>query len=747
VDVRGLELLLARLGDDFVAEAVAFVRVAPPERGLFEAMAPVRVGALARTAASLFSQRGLPERENLARPFPNSAADAWLVRFAEVAAPALVPLVPLEDARPPIDSAKSIMTPDRAARAALAWIAARGRADAIPSSHATVAAPFAALAELDQPWLSFLAARGLEAQALGLLDASSTSPDVLARAGTLFAAHALTGNARAAAAAWLEARRTLVEPILHQASERGSEDASVALAVLAGDTTAGDPKLDQVPRAIPALPEFFDAATLPAPRLQDGTPLSADAVVALGEMLRFTSLARPYPGITQVRSACDPASLDDFALALLNRWGDAGEPPMDLWALESTGKIGGDGCAREIARRIRTWSKTSEPPRQTSDDDDRRAVLLSSEGDRGWAYARIGCHVLAAHGSDLALTLLDDLARTGAASWLRKEARRFLDLASEERKLRSADVADDIVPDFGLDQAGSATIDLGSRTFKVTFDETLAPQVIDTEGVTSRSFPRARKDDDAEKAAAARLRFQGLAKDAKTLARQQIAQLDAAMCSRRAWAGPAFRARFIMHPLLRHLARRLVWGYEDLSKTFRLAEDLSCAGENDAMLALDDAARIILVHPVLLGVDLRTQWSDCFRKHGLVQPLSQLGRETFTATDEERGQHQLVPSDARPFGEGTKTDRGRLSQLNRRGWTARVENGWIEEYSRVLPSGAHARIGIAPGMAMPPDNAKPEDLEEHVLTTVSSTYALDRLAPIDFSELVRDVAFLAGAVA
>src|SRR6185369_9941671 len=110
------------------------------------------------------------------------------------------------------------------------------------------------------------------------------------------------------AVAWLSKRRAAVEPLL-AASAASSEDAAVALEVLGGDPTAGDPGFGDVPDAIPPLPAFFDPAALPAPRLPDGTPLPPDAIRALGEMLRFSSLARPYPGVAQVRSACDAGSL------------------------------------------------------------------------------------------------------------------------------------------------------------------------------------------------------------------------------------------------------------------------------------------------------------------------------------------------------------------------------------------------------------------------------------------------------
>jgi hypothetical protein len=721
VDVKGLQHLVGRLGEDFVAEAVEIVRVALPERGLFEAMAPVRAPVLARLAANLFLHRELPDAYALERPFAPNAADAWLVRFADIAAPALA------------------ASDEEAARVALAWIAARGRADVIPASHADFVAPFAALAKLDRPWLSLLAAREKDTQVLSMLAAGEPE-------GVLFAARALGGNGRTAATAWLEKNRDVAKPILE---ESATDDARVGLALLGGDVTAGDPALDEVPAAVPELPAFFDPASLPKPKLRDGTSLDDAAVRTLGEMLRFTSMWRPYAGLVQVRGACDGASLDELGLAILARWSDAGDPPTDLWALESAAKIGGDGCAREVARRVRAWSKGAEPPRHAWDEESHRVVLLN-EGDRRWAYARTGCQVLAANGSDLALTLLDDIARTGSSAWLRKEARRALDAAAEVRgedargkggkKLPAAEMADDIVPDLGLDANGSTTLDLGARRFCVTFGEMLEPRLIELsaegeamKGTPLKTFPRTRKDDDVEKAAAAKRRFQSLAKDTKMLARQQVAELEAAMCMQRVWTLAAFRERFVVHPLLRHLGRRLLWACEDLSKTFRIAEDLSFADEHDESFVPDQTVRIVLVHPILLIPELRKTWSDRFGDYELLQPLPQLGRETFSASPEDEGQHQLARA------EGMTTSRGRLFQLSRRGWSAQAEGGVIEEYFRVLPGGAHARIGISPGMLL---GAAPEEDVLYKVTTVASTYALDRLPPIAFSELVRDVDYL-----
>jgi hypothetical protein len=198
----------------------------------------------------------------------------------------------------------------------------------------------------------------------------------------------------------------------------------------------------------------------------------------------------------------------------------------------------------------------------------------------------------------------------------------------------------------------------------------------------------------------------------------------------------------VQHALLRHLGRRLVWalepprlqsGDERVSRTFRVAEDLSFANEADQAFVPEEGARVMLVHPVLLTPELRARWIALFGDYAIVQPFAQLGREVFTVKDEEHGETQLASA------QGATTSRGRLFGLTRRGWTAQVEDGFVAEYARELPCGARARIAISPGMAI---GGPSDDDATFTVTSASCTWALDRLPAIDYSELVRDVDYI-----
>ncbi len=370
IDATTLTMLLGRVGNDLAEHAVSLVRAAPRERGLFEVAMPLRSPDLARNAAAIFAEREIPVQLDVAPA--RLHAESWMLRHAAAVGQGLAHLAQGEPGR------------ERdLARAGLAFVASHGGMDALRSTLSTSPAlvewltPLAALAPLATKtesalaWGLFFAARGLDTRAVARLT-----------------------NEPAAAA--------------YVARVRVSE---------------AERDLAAVPEGVAALPAFVAVDAMPRPRLSDGEALPDDAIRALCEMLRFSPLARPYAGVAEVRAACNVESLDAFALALFRAWRDAGEDPRELWALESSGKIGGDGCAREMGSCVRAWARGAEPPRHGWEDG--RNVVIAP-GSREWAFARTGCAVLGAIDTDVARMVLEDLAKTGVQAWLRKEAHRTL---------------------------------------------------------------------------------------------------------------------------------------------------------------------------------------------------------------------------------------------------------------------------------------------------------------------------------
>ncbi|MCV5791421.1 DUF4132 domain-containing protein, partial [Escherichia coli] len=90
--------------------------------------------------------------------------------------------------------------------------------------------------------------------------------------------------------------------------------------------------------------------------------------------------------------------------------------------------------------------------------------------------------------------------------------------------------------------------------------ETLKPFVRDVSGSRLKDLPKPNKSDDETRANDAVNRYKLLKKDARTIAAQQVARLESAMCLRRRWSLENFQLFLVEHPLVRHLTRRLIWG-------------------------------------------------------------------------------------------------------------------------------------------------------------------------------------------
>ncbi|MFI0350119.1 DUF4132 domain-containing protein [Actinomadura sp. 9N407] len=480
-----------------------------------------------------------------------------------------------------------------------------------------------------------------------------------------------------------------VQPALLAAAKRFPERARRLLPELAAERDAlaagrlPDAPVDALPKPLTdprSLPsrvqepgEWADLETLPQIRLRDrGEALPADATRRLLTMLAMSSSAEAHAGLAAVKDACDARSLASFGWALFQLWDKIGAPPKDRWALSRMGWFGDDETVRMLTPLIPAW-----------------------QGKRAHAKAFAGLDVLAGIGSDVALTHLDGIAQRGKYKDLRKRAHERFDEVAGELGLTPEQLRDRLLPDFGLDAAGRLVLDYGPRRFLVGFDENLRPHVADEDGTPRRSLPKPGAKDDQELATAAYKHFTALKKDVGTVAGDQIRRLEAAMVARRRWTVAEFRRLFVEHPLLWHIARRLVWLAEDGSGTtaFRVAEDRTLAGPGDGALTLRDGTRIGLAHPLDLGGALGA-WTRVLADYELMQPFPQLHRPVHVLTEAERAVRRLAR-----FQDAAAPARAVLA-LEQRGWrrSAPVDGGYQRCLYRKVPSGLFVNVKIDPGM-------------------------------------------------
>lgn len=408
--------------------------------------------------------------------------------------------------------------------------------------------------------------------------------------------------------------------------------------------------LARFPAKLPKFPTWFSPSAVRPPELKTGGALSGDAIVALVEMLAFSTPDAVYAGVDEVKAATTPRSLADFAWDLFSAWLADGAPSKDGFAMRAVGWIGDDDCARQLTRLIRKWP-----------------------GEAAHARAVTGLDVLVDIGSDVALMNLNGIAEKLNFKGLQEKAREKIAQLAEARDLTPEELSDRLAPDLDLDDRGGLDLVFGERKFRAGFDEFLKPWVKDLTGARLKDLPKPNKSDDPELSKEASARWSGLKKDARAVASLQITRLENMLSTSRRVKREVFWAFFAAHPLIRHLAQRLVWGiYGDddprsaPTTIFRVSDDLSVTDAADETLDIvfsDDEPGVIgLVHPLHLPDGGLDKWGALFGDYEISQPFPQLGRETYVLTDAEKGASEIVRF------EGVKVEAARIRGMASKGW-------------------------------------------------------------------------------
>ncbi|GMU55010.1 MAG: hypothetical protein AMXMBFR33_41560 [Candidatus Xenobia bacterium] len=498
--------------------------------------------------------------------------------------------------------------------------------------------------------------------------------------------------------------------VLHVANQEFGAEAREAVSVV----LASDPRLAPGIK-LPARPAWLEPAALPPVQLKAGGRLSPEAVGHLLTMLSLSTLEDPLPCLAEVHEGCTRASLSEFAWELFSAWLNSGGPSKDAWAYNALGLIGGDEAARRLTPMLRKWP-----------------------GEGFSSRAADGLEVLAAIGSDLALMHLNSLAEKLRFKALQDKARAKITALAEERGLTVEELADRLAPDLDLEADGSRKLDFGPRHFRVGFDEQLRPFVLDEAGKRQSDLPKPGKADDSALASEAQEVWKALKKDVKAVASSQLTRLEVALMRRRRWSVENFRMFMVEHPLVFHLARRLVWGSYDesgkLTGAFRVAEDRSLADLKDR--PFEPGARVGLVHPLELTEETIGAWARLLGDYELLQPFPQLGRPVFRPTPAEARSNELTRFADR------KVKSGSVLGLENRGWRrGYVESGVVTELIWPTELG-DARLELDPGVYLPEPPVNPI---QSVALKLPGEHRISELDPVTFSELAMAIDQLAQA--
>jgi hypothetical protein len=107
---------------------------------------------------------------------------------------------------------------------------------------------------------------------------------------------------------------------------------------------------------------------------------------------------------------------------------------------------------------------------------------------------------------------------------------------------------------------------------------------------------------------------------------------------RKLWPYQVWRDRYLDHPLLGFLARRLIWRFSDNGRTISAIwhEGRLVGSDNKPVDSITDSTAVEMWHPIADDVENVLAWRNWLEEHQVQQPFKQAHREIYLLTDAER---------------------------------------------------------------------------------------------------------------
>jgi hypothetical protein len=207
----------------------------------------------------------------------------------------------------------------------------------------------------------------------------------------------------------------------------------------------------------------------------------------------------------------------------------------------------------------------------------------------------------------------------------------------------------------------------------------------------------------------------------------------------RDWDVPIWRERYLEHPLVGILARRLIWKFGDRPGFWREGRIVDAEGQ-----PLEDleGARVSLWHPLDAPADEVLAWRRCLEAWEVVQPFKQAHREIYLLTDAER----QTATYSNRFAAHLLKQHQLAALCRQRGWTCALQGRFDFHDNPVLKLPEH---GLQVEFWVDPA-AEEEISAAGIFVYVSTDQVrfceigglprpLEEIPPLLFSELMRDV--------
>ena len=207
--------------------------------------------------------------------------------------------------------------------------------------------------------------------------------------------------------------------------------------------------------------------------------------------------------------------------------------------------------------------------------------------------------------------------------------------AATRQGMTPDDLEENAVPTYGLED-GVLRQSLGDYTalLRITGADRTELNWLRPDGKSQKSIPAAIKQEHAD----AVKTIKKTAKDLRAMLAAQRDRLERLLRTDRSWTPSAWRERYLDHPLLSTLARRLIWQItrDGNSMLVTWHEGGLVDLENQPLAALPESAEVRLWHPINADGETVRAWRHWLEAHAVTQPFKQAHREVYVLTDAER---------------------------------------------------------------------------------------------------------------
>jgi hypothetical protein len=218
----------------------------------------------------------------------------------------------------------------------------------------------------------------------------------------------------------------------------------------------------------------------------------------------------------------------------------------------------------------------------------------------------------------------------------RKLIGKSLDKVAESSGQTREDLEEITVPTYGLDAESCLKQTLGGFTaeFRLIGPEAMELQWHKADGKLQKSIPVEVKENHATELKALKRTLQDLEK----MLPAQRQRLERLLLSEREWDFDAWRERYLTHPLLAFLTRRLVWHFRQKEQhASGIWRDGKIVDFRDRSIDWPSSkTRVRLWHPLGEPGETVASWRQWLETHEVTQPFKQAHREIYILTDAER---------------------------------------------------------------------------------------------------------------